>query len=175
MAVSVEVNLHEAHIQAFYERHFGREVRAIVREGVRLSRARAPRHRGDLWRSIEGDVERYGAPDGGYLGYWGTDEPHAMWVHDGTGIYGPRRRPIRPRSGRYLVFTPYRLIGANKRGTARGRIPRNRRRVIAVTQVRGQPRTPFLTEPFEEVLAAHGLAARVTLDLAIRRLPGALR
>lgn len=175
MPARVQVNLHEAAIQVFFERHFGREMRAIVREGVRLSRARTPRHRGDLARSVQGDVERYGAPDGGYLGYWGSDEPHAIWVHDGTGIYGPRRRPIRPTHGRFLVFTPYRMLGPNVFRTARGKIPAKQRRKIAVTSVRGQPRTPFLTEPFEQVLAAHGLAARQTSGLALRRLPSAVR
>jgi hypothetical protein len=30
----------------------------------------------------------------------------AIWIHDGTGIYGPRHRPIRPRSAKYLKFKP---------------------------------------------------------------------
>jgi hypothetical protein len=36
----------------------------------------------------------------------GTGAHYARYVHDGTGIYGPRRAMIRPRHGRYLVFTP---------------------------------------------------------------------
>lgn len=36
----------------------------------------------------------------------GSTRGYARWVHDGTGIYGPRRTPIRPRHGRFLVFTP---------------------------------------------------------------------
>lgn len=29
---------------------------------------------------------------------------HAWWVHEGTGIYGPRRRPITPRRARVLAW-----------------------------------------------------------------------
>lgn len=34
----------------------------------------------------------------------GSGRRYARWVHDGTGIYGPRRRPIRPRRAKVLVF-----------------------------------------------------------------------
>lgn len=27
---------------------------------------------------------------------------YARWVHDGTGIYGPKARPIRPKTAKYL-------------------------------------------------------------------------
>lgn len=34
----------------------------------------------------------------------GTNERHALWVHDGTGIYGPRRQRIVPREAQALRF-----------------------------------------------------------------------
>lgn len=36
----------------------------------------------------------------------GTNVNYARWVHDGTGIYGPRHRPIRPIRARRLRFKP---------------------------------------------------------------------
>ena len=30
---------------------------------------------------------------------------YARWVHDGTGIYGPRHQPIRPKTAKYLRWT----------------------------------------------------------------------
>lgn len=36
----------------------------------------------------------------------GTNVEYAIWVHDGTGIYGPMHRPIKPVSHRYLRFKP---------------------------------------------------------------------
>jgi hypothetical protein len=58
----------------------------------------------------------------------GTGVKYARYVHDGTGIYGPRGAPIRPRRpGGYLVFTP-------KGG--RGK--------VFARQVRGMQPNPFL-------------------------------
>lgn len=34
----------------------------------------------------------------------GTNRRYAMWVHDGTGIYGPKRMPITPKRGKVLAF-----------------------------------------------------------------------
>ena len=34
----------------------------------------------------------------------GTNVRYAVFVHGGTGIYGPNRRPIRPRSARMLSW-----------------------------------------------------------------------
>ena len=36
----------------------------------------------------------------------GTNVEYALWVHDGTGLYGPMHRPIRPKTKRYLRFKP---------------------------------------------------------------------
>ena len=33
-----------------------------------------------------------------------TDTEYALWVHDGTGVYGPRGTPIVPRTATHLVF-----------------------------------------------------------------------
>jgi hypothetical protein len=34
----------------------------------------------------------------------GSNLKYSRWVHDGTGIYGPRRRPIRPKRAKALRF-----------------------------------------------------------------------
>lgn len=34
----------------------------------------------------------------------GSGQFYALWVHDGTGIYGPRARPITPKTASHLVF-----------------------------------------------------------------------
>jgi bacteriophage HK97-gp10 putative tail-component len=41
----------------------------------------------------------------------GTNLRYATWVHDGTGLYGPLHRVIRPKTKRYLRFKPH---GSNK-------------------------------------------------------------
>lgn len=37
----------------------------------------------------------------------GTNVYYAIWVHDGTGLYGPEHRLIRPKTKRYLRFKPH--------------------------------------------------------------------
>lgn len=55
-----------------------------------------------------------------------TDEA-AMWVQTGTGIYGPRRRPITPKRARLLRFY-------GKRDGA----------LLYLPSVKGQPANPFM-------------------------------
>jgi len=59
----------------------------------------------------------------------GTNAKYARFVHDGTGIYGPRKTPIRPKRARVLVFKP---IGSSKK--------------IFVKQVRGMRPNHFLAD-----------------------------
>lgn len=56
-----------------------------------------------------------------------TNVFYARWVHDGTGIYGPRGRPIRPRRAKFLRFRP--------RGTSKW---------VYARQVTGMRPNPFL-------------------------------
>ena len=57
----------------------------------------------------------------------GTNVEYAIFVHEGTGIYGPKGVPIRPSRAKALVFTPY---GAVK--------------PVFAKQVKGMPANPFL-------------------------------
>lgn len=56
-----------------------------------------------------------------------TNVRYARWVHDGTGIYGPRHSPIRPRRAKLLRFKPK---GAS--------------RYVYVKEVKGMRPNPFL-------------------------------
>lgn len=66
----------------------------------------------------------------------GTNAEHGLYVHEGTGIYGPRGRPIRPVRGRFLVFD---VRGAGGRATT-----------VFARQVRGMPPRPFLKEALQD-------------------------
>ena len=37
----------------------------------------------------------------------GTNVYYGIWVHDGTGIYGPRHQPIKPKRAKRLRFRPH--------------------------------------------------------------------
>lgn len=44
----------------------------------------------------------------------GTNVFYAIYVHEGTGIYGPRRRAIRPKRGKLFRFKPKARLGPYK-------------------------------------------------------------
>lgn len=66
----------------------------------------------------------------------GTGVSYALYVHDGTGLYGPKHTVIRPKLGRVLVFRS-KIYGA-KRGKYAGK--------VVVTFVRGMKPNPFLRD-----------------------------
>jgi len=57
----------------------------------------------------------------------GSNVEYIRYIHDGTGIYGPRRRPIRPHGHQFLRFRP-----------------KGGRRYVYAKQVKGMRPNPFL-------------------------------
>lgn len=57
----------------------------------------------------------------------GTNVHYARYVEEGTGIYGPRKRPIRPVRAKVLAF-----------------VPKGQTRVVFAKQVRGMRARPYL-------------------------------
>lgn len=72
--------------------------------------------------------------DGRPIAVVGTNVFYARWVHDGTGLYGPRGSRIRPRSARALVFASKKF--GKKKGKFKGK--------VVVESTRGMPGNPFL-------------------------------
>jgi hypothetical protein len=66
----------------------------------------------------------------------GTGVHYALWVHDGTGLYGPKHTVIRPKHGKVLVYRS--LIYGAKKGKYAGK--------VVVTYVRGMKPNPFLKD-----------------------------
>lgn len=66
----------------------------------------------------------------------GTGVRYALWVHEGTGIYGPRRTVIRPRRAKVLRFKPKGSTRFIYRPQVRGMKP-NRFLVDALPAARG--------------------------------------
>lgn len=66
----------------------------------------------------------------------GSNLRYATWVHDGTGLYGPKHTVIRPKFGKVLVFASQ-THGA-KKGKFAGK--------VVVRFVRGMKPNPFLRD-----------------------------
>jgi hypothetical protein len=63
------------------------------------------------------------------------EEPkYAKWVHDGTGIYGPRGEAIRPHTKQFLVFFFDKALGSGDKFFGK--------------EVKGQQKNPYLERTF---------------------------
>lgn len=89
---------------------------------------------GQTRSSIQVQLRR--ATGGSPLVRVGSGLKKALWIHEGTGIYGPRRQLIRPTRASVLVF-PSAKYGA-KKGKFRG--------MVAVRYVRGMRPNKFLKD-----------------------------
>lgn len=123
----------------------GSEVRFDLNDSVIARDLSATGWVGDLVRGVTQDVQRaarHHCPGtqlprtirwrvydqhGQVVGEVYTDAEYARYVHEGTGIYGPEGRPIRPRRARVLSW-------------------RNGGRRRYAASVRGQRPQPFLWE-----------------------------
>lgn len=103
-------------------------LREVAERTAAIARTLAPADTGALRGSIRTSYETSEREVNAYV-YTNLD--YAEYVHEGTGIYGPRGRPIRPRRGRYLVF-PGRTGG-----------------MVFAREVQGQRPQPFLRRALE--------------------------
>ena len=54
---------------------------------------------GSLGQSIFAEIR-----GGGFTGRIASGVKHANYVHEGTGVYGPKRQPIKPKRSKMLVW-----------------------------------------------------------------------
>jgi len=126
-------------IPSFDETIGGFKVDALIKDTLtdikdvlaNVVRTRIPVDSGELRATAIGEFgPRKIAP-----GYWRAGvglkkhPRYGIFVHDGTGIYGPRKSPIVPRTAPYLKFT----IGD---------------RTFRLRSVKGQEPQPFMDEAF---------------------------
>lgn len=64
--------------------------------------------------------------------YIGTSVKYAIWVHDGTGLYGPKHAMIKPKTQRYMRFKP-----------------KNSTRYVYARETKGMVGNPFLLKALE--------------------------
>jgi Bacteriophage HK97-gp10, putative tail-component len=116
----------------------GGVARDMLRRGYRVRTAaqrRCPVDHGRLRASI---VARLISVNGVTICEVGTDVEYAVWVHEGTGLYGPRHALIYPKTAKALVFTPRKANGAY--------IKRGDRSVVIVRSTKGMKGIPFMRD-----------------------------
>lgn len=131
MSSRVRIDLDEAAIarDLGVDGRVGDLVRQVTADVAAAAQRRAPVVNGQLRASIRTSVTGTGSEVRGEV-Y--TPLEYARYVHEGTGIYGPARRPIRPVRAKVLSW----------------RGPGGRR--VFAAEVRGQRAQPFLWEALAE-------------------------
>ena len=99
--MKVHVDVDQKKLRAFVETDGAELVRDTTQRVANYAKALAPVDTGRLRGSIRTRVETRGLRVTGTVA---ATARHAVWVHEGTGLYGPRHRYITPKHGRYLVF-----------------------------------------------------------------------
>lgn len=134
MGVRINITLNEPEIERLLRSPDGdvaNMVRRVADRTANIARANAPVDDGPLRASIRVSME-YGGRTVKARVY--TNLHYGIYVHEGTGIYGPKGRPIRPKRGQYLVFE-----ARNARTT-----PRGGGTMVFAREVRGQRPNRYL-------------------------------
>lgn len=118
MAVVVRIDINGSKLNRLLRSPSGPVAKEMLRRGEKVrvaARRRINSRTGALARSIDVSIV---IANGGAGCRIGTDLYYAKFVHDGTGIYGPSRQRITPRSGKALVFESGagRTFAASSRG-----------------------------------------------------------
>lgn len=149
--MAVVVHLNDAALRQVGLETAKRELRVLGNRVLNSARRRAPVDQGTLRASIALEVTEVGGNL--VVARIGSNLDYAIYVHEGTGIYGPRGVPIRPRSGRFMVWpvrnNQYRVTGGNRRYKA-GKTQTH----AFARQVRGVRARPFLVEALTEVMGS---------------------
>lgn len=79
----------------------GKKVESAAKRRISVSPKRV--ETGNLRSRIDARLFSYRWTYGSRIG---TNVFYALWVHNGTGLYGPRHMKILPKKGKYLRFVP---------------------------------------------------------------------
>lgn len=75
----------------------------------------------------------------------GSDKEYAQYIHEGTGLFGPKRAWIYPVHKKFLKFESKGTFGPVRAGQGRA----GRGGIVFARRVAGVPKNPFLVEALE--------------------------
>ncbi len=123
---TAEVRVNDAVIQKMLRSPKGQVARGILKIGKKVERKAkrlVPVDHGVLRNSITTELIIRRGP----VARIGTKSKYGLYVHEGTGIYGPKGVPITPKHGKVLVFTS-----------------RKTNKLVFARSVKGMKGTPYL-------------------------------
>lgn len=133
---SVEIRVNNVALQNMLRNPKGQVARGILKIGKKVERRAkrlVPVDQGVLRNSISTELIIRKGP----VARIGTKAKYALYVHEGTGIYGPRGVPITPKHSKVMVFT------SRKTGN-----------LVYARSVKGMKGTPYLRDALLEVVGA---------------------
>jgi hypothetical protein len=153
---TVTLRLSTAQTKELLKGNTGPVLADLKRRCIRVQTAAvrlAPVDRGRLRQSITHEIR---ATPSGFVGRVGSNLPYARWVHDGTGIYGPKGQPIRPKTKPFLAWqtrgiTSVRASSVPGRGAVVSRSQTGTGWAYA-REVKGVPPNPFLLKALPAAL-----------------------
>jgi hypothetical protein len=132
----VEIRLNEAARQKMLRNPKGQVARGILKLGKKVERKAkrlTPVDHGVLRNSISTELIIRKGP----VARIGTKVKYALYVHEGTGIYGPKGVPITPKRSKVLVFTA-----------------KKTNKLVFARSVKGMKGTPYLRDALIAVVSA---------------------
>jgi len=109
-----------------------------------------PVDRGRLRQSIRYEVRREGNNPTVVVG---TNVQYAIYIHEGTGIHGPRKTPIRPVNKKFLAWKMRNTSGSKSRYVRkRGKNNKGKIQYVFAKEVQGIRPRPFLLNALKFVL-----------------------
>jgi hypothetical protein len=123
---TAEIRVNQAALQHMLRNPKGQVARGILKIGKKVERKAkrlTPVDHGVLRNSITTELIIRKGP----VARIGTKVKYALYVHEGTGIYGPKAKPITPKHGKVLVFTS-----------------RKTNKLVFARSVKGMKGTPYL-------------------------------
>lgn len=101
MEISIKINPSPEHLAASMTRDVAKAVRAgmihLVTEIEARAKKAAPVKTSNLVRMITSDVSRDGR-----VGIVNAGADYSLYVHEGTGLYGPKKKKITPKTKKAL-------------------------------------------------------------------------
>jgi len=139
---SVTFKLNEAAAKSLTIAAAEKDLRVRANRVLNAARRGAPVDEGRLRSSLH--VE-FITVDGVPVARIGSNLEYAIFVHEGTGLYGPRHDYIYPRNGKFLVW-PAKNNSYVSTGGPRRFVGGKTAAFVFAKRVRGMKGRPFLTE-----------------------------